>query len=312
VTGGCGFIGSSLVRALVREGASVRVLDDLSLGRREDIAGLGVEVIRADIRDGEAVAAAMRDVGPVIHLAAHTRVVASVQDPALDFDVNVRGTFTVLQAARRAGVETVIFASTGGAIMGEQEPPAHEEMVPRPVAPYGAGKLAGEAYCSAFAGAYGLRTVGLRFTNVYGPLSWHKGSVVAKVFRQVLAGEPIVIYGDGRQTRDFLYVGDVCRGIRLAVDYGGPGGEVFHLGSGRETSVAQLIDAIAAVVAPRRLRVTYEPARRGEVARSYASIAKATKVLGFTPEIDLEEGLMRTWEWFQEVWAAGLRPVPAE
>jgi UDP-glucose 4-epimerase len=312
ITGGCGFVGANLIRVLQPEAAHIRVLDDLSLGRREDLAGADVDLVQADIRDRDAVRRALRGIDRVVHLAAHTRVVESLEAPARNFEVNVAGTFALLEEVRRSEVTTFIFASTGGAIMGEQAPPVHEGMVPRPLAPYGASKLCGEAYCSAFAGSFGLRTVSLRFSNIYGPLSWHKGSVIARFFRQILAEQPLVIYGDGNQTRDFLYVEDLCQGIRLAGEYEGPGGEVFHVASGRECSLNELLAAMAATVAPHRLDVRHAPARAGEVSRNFASIAKATTVLGFAPKVELAEGLARTWRWFQNVWRSGHRPTPEE
>src|ERR1700761_4783444 len=223
VTGGCGFIGVNLIRQLKETGAAVRVLDHLSLGKREDVAPLGVELQVGDIRDTKTVAKACEGIETVVHLAGHTRVLESLSDPALNFEINAAGTFNVLEASRRAGVQKVIFASTGGAILGEQVQPVHEGMLPRPISPYGASKLAGEAYCSAFFGSYGLNTVALRFSNVYGPYSYHKGSVVAAFFRNLRQKEPIVIYGDGEQTRDFVYVGDLVKAILLADSTNTPG-----------------------------------------------------------------------------------------
>src|SRR5271157_5178303 len=168
VTGGCGFIGVNLVYRLVKRGARVRVLDNLSLGRREDIEPLGIDLQVGDIRDPATLVKVCQGVDMVVHLAAHTRVVESVLQPEMNFEINAIGTINVLRACRDAGVRKVIFASTGGALLCEQEPPVHEGMVPQPVSPYGASKLVGEAYCSAFFGSYGLNTVALRFSNVYG------------------------------------------------------------------------------------------------------------------------------------------------
>ena len=187
VTGGCGFIGVNLVTRLTGRGGRVRVLDNLSLGKREDIEPLGVDLQVGDIRDLAAVEKACKDVDVVVHLAGHTRVVESVTNPELNFEINAIGTMNVLRACRAAGVQKVIFASTGGAILGEQKPPVHEGMVPRPVSPYGASKLVGEAYCSAFYGSYGLNTVALRFSNVYGPWSYHKGDPQVQPVRSASA-----------------------------------------------------------------------------------------------------------------------------
>ena len=297
VTGGCGFIGVNLIPRLIEQGARVRVLDNLSLGRREDVEPLGVDLQIGDIRDRSALTAACRGVDVVVHLAAHTRVVESLTDPQINFDVNAIGTLNVLEACRVAGIPKMIFASTGGAILGEQTPPVHEGMVPRPISPYGASKLAGEAYCSAYAGAYGLKTVALRFSNVYGPFSYHKGSVVAQFFRNLLRGEPIVIYGDGEQTRDFLYVADLVDAILLA-DKAELAGEVFQIASGRETSVRALVDAMKAMLPDRTFDIRFEPARAGEILRNYANIEKARRMLGFDPTTRLDDGLPKTWQWF--------------
>lgn len=296
VTGGCGFIGGNLLRVLAARGVAVRVLDDLSMGRRED-AGQA-ELVVADIRDAAAVQQAMRDVDVVVHLAAHTRVIESIDDPLGSFDANVRGTLTVLEAVRRRdGIRRFILASTGGAILGDAEPPVHEDMPARPLSPYGASKLACEGYCSAYFGAYGVPTVALRFSNVYGPGSERKGSVVAAFLRAVAAGQPLVVYGDGRQTRDFLYVDDLCNAVVAAADRPCDG-QVFHIASGRETSIADLADAIRGVCG-HDVTIDRRPARTGEVRRNSARIDRARAVLGFEPAVELADGLARTWRWFQ-------------
>ncbi len=296
VTGGCGFIGANLLRLLAERGAVVRVLDDLSMGRREDAGD--AEVIVADVRDDAAVDAALCDVDVVVHLAAHTRVIESIAEPLVSFDVNVRGTLTVLEALRRrGGVHRFILASTGGAILGDVDPPVHEEMPARPLSPYGASKLACEGYCSAYFGAYGMPTVALRFSNVYGPGSDRKGSVVAAFLRRVAAAEPMIVYGDGRQTRDFLYVDDLCRAVVAAAERD-CAGQVFHVASGRETAIGDLVEAIRRVTGS-GVTVEHRPARAGEVRRNCARIDRARAVLGFEPSVEIEDGLARTWRWFQ-------------
>ena len=297
VTGGCGFIGVNLLARLNGQSRGVRVLDDLSLGKREDVAPFAVELQVGDIRDKAAVVKACQGMDVVVHLAAHTRVVDSVANPRLNFDSNVTGTMNVLEACREAGVKKMIFASTGGAILGEQEPPVHEGMVPRPVSAYGASKLAGEAYCSAFHGSYGLNTVALRFSNVYGPYSYHKGSAVAVFFKQLIQNEPITIYGDGKQTRDFLYVGDLVEAILLA-DKADTPGEYFQIASGRETSILTLLDTMKKIIPEAKFDIHHEPARGGEILRNYANIEKARRMLGYDPKTRLEDGLKKTWEWF--------------
>jgi UDP-glucose 4-epimerase len=297
VTGGCGFIGVNLVSRLVERGASVRVLDNLSLGKREDIEPLGIDLQVGDIRDLATMEKACQGMDIVVHLAAHTRVVESVSNPELNFEINAIGTMNVLRACRDARVKKLIFASTGGAILGEQEPPVHEGMVPRPVSPYGASKLVGEAYCSAFFGSFGLNTVALRFSNVYGPYSYHKGSVVAQFFKNLIQGEPLVIYGDGQQTRDFLYVNDLVDAILLA-DKSDTPGEVFQIASGRETSIQALLATMQGVLSDLTFDIRYELPRPGEILRNYASIEKARRMLGFDPKTRLDEGLRSTWQWF--------------
>ncbi len=300
VTGGAGFIGSNLIRCLAASSVRIRVLDNLSAGRREDLAGLDVEFLRGDIRDTEAVDRAVAGVRTVVHLAANTNVVESIKNPEINLDINVRGTFNLLQASVKHGVERFVFASTGGAIVGDVTPPVHEGMAPHPISPYGASKLAGEGYCSAFWGAYGLRTVSLRFSNIYGPFSYHKGSVIAKFLRGVQAGKPLTIYGDGRQTRDFLFVGDLCRGIVGALEAPVPFGQPIQLGSGRETSVNAMVNLMRQVVGNGTFPpVEFAPSRQGEVLRNFVSIARAEKYLGFSPPTDLLSGLQQTWDWFK-------------
>lgn len=248
ITGGAGFIGVNLVRALAMREARLRVLDNLSAGQAEDLAGQAVEFVHGDIRNKEDVARAMAGVRTVVHLAAHTGVVNSVEDPEFDLAVNLQGTINLLQEAVHNHVERFVFASTGGAIVGNATPPIHEEMAPRPISPYGASKLAAEGYCSAFWGSYGLKTVSLRFTNVYGPYSYHKGSVIAKFFRKILRSEEITIFGDGEQTRDFVYVGDLCEAIIATLVTELPFGQPIQLGTGEETSINGLVEILRQTV----------------------------------------------------------------
>ena len=254
------------------------------------------DVVEGDIRDAGALAAAVRGAEAVVHLAAHTGVVGSVEDPQHDSDINVSGTLNALLAARDGGASTFVFASSG-APLGSVDPPGHEKLAARPLSPYGASKLAGEGYCSAFAGSYGLAATALRFTNVYGPYSYHKGSVVALFMKQIMDGKPIVIYGDGGQTRDFLYIDDLC-GAVLAVVEQKPVGELFQLGTGTETSVAELVDHLIELFPDRKIDIRYEPARAGEIARSFSDISKARAGIGYNPVIGLADGLARTRDWF--------------
>lgn len=291
-------MGTNLIPALRQRSTSVRVLDNLSTGRKEDVAPLGVDLVVGDIRDEAAVGRAMKGVEAVVHLAADTRVIDSIEDPRKNFEANALGTLNLLLAARNNDVKKFVMASTGGAILGEKEPPVHEEMVARPLSPYGASKLAGEGYCSAFHGSYGLQTVALRFSNVYGPYSYLKASVVAAFYKRLLQGQPLVIYGNGNQTRDFLFSGDLVKAVLLALDKS-PGGEVFQIASGRETSVNELVAAVRETVPGNPFEVKYVPPRRGEVLRNFCDISKAKERLGYAPRTGLTAGLKETWEWFR-------------
>jgi len=298
VTGGAGFVGSNLVRHLLADGHNLKILDNFSTGRRENLVGLVLEIIEGDILDPDAVSHAVRDVEAVVHLAAHTGVIPSIERPAEDMRVNVVGTLNVLQACRDAGVQRFVFASSN-APMGKQKPPYQEGLVPRPLSPYGASKLAGEGYCSAFHGSYGLETVVLRFTNVYGPYSDHKTSVVAQFIRRLKNARPLLIYGDGQQTRDFFHVDDLSQAVRLALKTDGIGGELFQLGSGVETSINALSAMLLELTDNTDLGVEYAPPRPGEIIRNYSDLSHARAVLGYEPQISLADGLERMWHWFE-------------
>jgi UDP-glucose 4-epimerase len=230
----------------------------------------------------------------VVHLAADTRVVDSVRDPGHNFDTNVIGTFNLLEICRELGVRRIVAASTGG-ILGDVEPPVDEQMTPQPTSPYGASKVMLEGYLSAYSSSFALSSCSLRFSNIYGPRSLHKGSVVAHFFKQILAGEPLVVYGDGSQTRDYLYVGDLVEAIRAATDSDVQG--VYQLGSGKPTTLNQLLELMRTVTG-RELDVEYRGFRAGEVRDTWCRIDKARDGFGFHPTTGLEEGLRLTWEWF--------------
>jgi UDP-glucose 4-epimerase len=297
ITGGCGFVGTNLAHFLVPAGYDLRVLDDESMGHRSSLGDLPVDFIKGSITDPEAVAAALADVDAVVHLAADTRVMDSIDNPVKNFDSNVIGSFTLLQGMRAAGVKRIVAASTGGAILGEVPCPVHEEIMPRPLSPYGASKLAMEGYLSAFSGAYGFKSAALRFSNVYGPRSLHKGSVVALFFRQILAGEDLVVFGDGEQIRDYVYAIDLAKGITAALESEVDG--VFQLGTGIPTTLNQLIAEIREVIGPDYpFEVNYVDKRQGEIVNTYCDISKAQRTFGYEVPTRLREGLAETWEWF--------------
>jgi UDP-glucose 4-epimerase len=296
VTGGAGFIGSALCRALAAEGYGVRVVDDLSSGDPQNLEGTGAELRVGDVRDLAFVTEAARGGDVVFHLAAGAGVVESMHDPLTNFDQNARGTLTVLEAARRAEVPRLVFSSSN-APLGENAYPASEEKPVAPLSPYGASKATGEAYCSAFHGAYGMDAVVVRFSNAYGPRSAHKGNVIPLFIRRLRAGEELIVYGDGSQTRDFVFCEDLAAGLIAAARTPGVGGQIFQIASGVETTLARLLELLAETsgITP---RVRREPPRQGEIQRNYSLIDKARTVLGYSPHVELREGLQRTWDWF--------------
>ena len=296
VTGGAGFIGSALVRLLAESGYHVRVYDDLSTGRAENLEGTEAELVRGDVRDVEALGHAASGCEVVFHLAAGTGVVPSIEDPFADFDLNARGTLSALWASQKAGSARVVFSSSN-APLGAGAYPASEDKPTAPLSPYGASKAAGEAYCSAFHGAYGLEAVAVRFSNAYGPRSAHKGNVIPLFIRRLLADEELVVYGDGSQTRDFVFVTDLAEGLLRAAETADVGGEVFQLASGVETTVNALL-ALLADLSGRTPKIRHEPPRPGEILRNYSLVDKARERLGYEPAVRLEEGLRVTYEWF--------------
>jgi UDP-glucose 4-epimerase len=316
ITGGCGFIGTSLIAELLRlnQNCQIRVLDNLMTGTVKDLAEVAsfydgangnfhltagsVELVRGDIRDSALLQECAIGVDCIVHLAANTGVGPSVEDPRLDMESNVIGTFNALEAARLQGVKKFIFASSG-APAGEVEPPIHEELPPHPVSPYGASKLAGEGYCSSYYCTFGIDTVCLRFGNVYGPRSKKKSSVVAKFIRQALQGEPCVIYGDGTQTRDFLYIDDLVRAVILAIEKP-VGGETFQIATGMERTVGEVATIIAEALGRRgiAMRVEHDSPRLGDVMRNFSDTSKAARMLDWTPEMEVPDGIERTLNWF--------------
>jgi len=236
----------------------------------------------------------------IIHLAANTGVPVSVEKPRLDMECNVIGTFNMLEAARVDGVKRFVFASSG-APAGEVTPPIHEELPSHPVSPYGASKLAGEGYCSAFYKSFGVETVALRFSNVYGPGSTHKSSVVAKFIKQALAGEPLVIYGDGAQTRDFIYIDDLINALVLSAAGKGIGGETFQIATSRETTLDEITALMIKVFENKGVEkpeIEKTAPRLGDVKRNFSDTSKAKKILGWQSKWTLAEGLETTVAWF--------------
>ncbi|WP_444936941.1 NAD-dependent epimerase/dehydratase family protein [Microbulbifer sp. JMSA004] len=299
ITGGCGFIGSNLVKYLNTLSLydEILVLDNEVTGTTAALAGIPHKFIRGDVRNQRDVDEAVKHADAVIHLAADTRVINSINNPVYNFEVNVQGTVNLLEAMRRYEVRHLINASTGGAIIGEADPPVHELMPVNPASAYGASKAAAEAYCSAYSQSYGLSITCLRFSNVYGPLSLHKGSVIAAFIKNILKGQVCDVYGDGYQTRDFIFVGDLCQGIMKALEKRENG--VFQLGSGQPTSINEVISLLRDVSGCHEdLEIVNHPFRAGEVRHNYTDITKAKQYLGFRPEVSLRDGIQITWDYF--------------
>jgi UDP-glucose 4-epimerase len=299
VTGGAGLVGSSLVRLLVERGANVRVFDDLSIGRRAYLKGVPHELVVAPLADHDAVRGALAGVDGVVHLAARAGIPDSAVQPLETFAVNVAQFVALLDAARMAGIHRFVFASSNSAT-GDHKPPADETDLPHPVSPYGASKLAGEAYCQAYAATYGMAACSLRFSNAYGPRSLHKKSVVAAWMRAALAGEPVTLHGDGEQTRDFVYVDDLARAVHAALDAApdAVAGELFQVGTGRETTINELAVALERAVG-RPIDIVRGPARAGDIQRNVSRVDKARERLGYRAAVPLEEGLAQTVAWFR-------------
>lgn len=297
VTGGAGFVGSNLVRMALARGWQPIVLDDLSTGQFHYLEGLeGVRFHKGDILNRQLVRSLLDGCDVVVHLAAQTGVPDSMEDPMHSLRLNGEGTLGILQECVVAGVGSFILASTGGAILGDAPTPVHEGIVPKPVSPYGASKLTAEAFTHVYAQSFGLSTVSLRFSNVYGPRSDHKNNAVPNFIKALRRNASITIFGDGENTRDFLFVEDLVEVILSACEKR-LAGEAIHLGTGREISINELVKTLQKVSGV-AAKVRHEPARVGDVRRNYADISYARARLGFDPVTTLEEGLRQTWDWF--------------
>ncbi len=304
MTGGAGFIGSNLVEALVGTAARVRVLDDLSTGRAENLAGLeaDVEVVRADIRDLDACRRATDGVQVVFHEAALPSVQRSVNDPLRTHDINATGTLNMLLAARDAGVERVVYASSSSVYGKVETFPTPETIRPRPISPYGVSKLAGENYVYAFSSTFDLSTIALRYFNVFGPRQNPASEYAAVVPRFVTAaieGSPVTVFGDGEQLRDFTFVADVVAANLLAADAGPDAtGRSFNIARGEQHSVNELLAIVNGLFPADPLTVEHRPPRTGDVVRSQADIGLARELLGYQPAWSFEAGVRAATEWF--------------
>jgi UDP-glucose 4-epimerase len=298
VTGGAGFIGSHLVRALLARGTEVRVLDNFATGYRANLRGLddAVEIFEGDLRNYEEVHAAMRDIDLVFHQAALRSIPGSIQDPLTTSTVNVEGTLNVLVAARAEGVGRIVNASSSSVYGDGAESPRRESHMAAPLAPYAVSKLAAERYCVVFSKLYGLETISLRYFNVFGPgqdADSPDATVVPRFLRAVAAGKPVTVYGDGAQERDFTYIGDAVAANLAAAEAQGNSGAVVNVGTGQPCTINRLAELVGEAM-DKPVSRTHEPSRPGEVASSWAAVDTARELLGWSPRTDLATGLALT------------------
>jgi UDP-glucose 4-epimerase len=307
ITGGAGFIGSALARALLARGDRVRVIDNFFSGKRENLAEVAkdVELVEADIRDDGALARALGGVELVFHQAAIPSVPRSLADPVASHDANATGTLKVLAAAKRAGVRRVVYAASSSAYGDTPTLPKVETMRPMPLSPYAVSKLAGELYCQVYAGAFGLETVSLRYFNVFGPRQDPKSEYAAVIPRFVtaaLAGQGATVYGDGTQSRDFCFIDNTVEANLAAASAGGVSGQVFNVACGAATNLNEVVRLVGEIVG-HPVPITYAPGRVGDVKHSLADVTAARERLGYQGTISFADGLQRTVAWY----AAGRR-----
>ncbi len=303
VTGGTGFIGSNIVEALINQGESVRVLDNCATGKLSNLEGIinQIEFIQGDIRDLSVVREAVKDMDYVLHQAALPSVARSVDDPIATNEVNVTGTLNVLVAAKDEKVKRVVYASSSSVYGNSPVLPKREDMPANPISPYAISKYTGEQYCKVFYSLYDLETVVLRYFNVFGPRQSPNSQYAAAIpifIKAFLEGKPPTIFGDGTQSRDFTFIENVVRANLLACHVEEAAGEMFNIACGKRTTINDLARTIKNLL-DSSLEPIYGPARKGDVRHSLASIQKARDILGYEPEVDLQEGLRKTIEWFK-------------
>jgi UDP-N-acetylglucosamine/UDP-N-acetyl-alpha-D-glucosaminouronate 4-epimerase len=303
VTGGAGFIGSHIVRRLVEKGESVRIIDDFSTGKRENLFDVleRVDLIEGDIRNYRAAREAVDGVDVVLHQAALPSVPRSIKDPIATNEVNVTGTLNILQSARDARVQKVVIASSSSVYGDTPQLPKHERLVPNPLSPYAVSKLSGESYCRVFAQLYGLQTVALRYFNVFGPRqdpNSQYSAVIPKFISAMLKGQRPVIFGDGEQSRDFTYIDNVVTGNILAATMDFQGGLAMNCASHGRTTLNQLVGLINEIIG-KDLKPVYGDPRPGDIKHSFADIELFSKHTGYTPIVGMREGLKRTVDFYR-------------
>lgn len=311
VTGGAGFIGSHLVHALHDAGNEVTILDNFYTGRMDNLESLPVRIINGDVRSSSDLQAAIEGMEYVFHLAAIASVARSIKDPLSTHTVNVTGTLQLLQAARKAGVKRVVYASSSSVYGNNPALPKNENQTPAPASPYAVSKLAGEHYCQVFHQTVGLETACVRFFNVFGPRQDPESEYAAVIPRftdAILNGHPPVIYGDGKQSRDFTYVGNAVEAVILAAQVQAAAGQVFNVACGERRSLLELIEILEDLLAD-QVVPQFEPPRAGDVRHSLASISLAGRVLGYVPRVDFKEGMKQTTDWYRAQYAANSHVV---
>ncbi len=306
VTGGAGFIGCNLTRYLLDKGHSVVVLDDFSTGKRENLIGIEqkIELVEGDIRDRPTVDRALQGCAAIFHQAALGSVPRSVEDPVTSHDVNVNGTVTILEAARAAGVKRIVFAASSSAYGDQPESPKSETMVPAPVSPYAANKVACEAYMRGYAAVYGLETICLRYFNVFGPYQDPAGAYAAVIpafVSRLLRGQAPVVYGDGEQSRDFCFIENVCQANWLAVQAPAAvcDGRAVNIACHHSTTLNQILQQLRKLL-DCDIQATYQAPRLGDVKDSLADISLAKKSIDYAPTVFFEEGLTSAIDWYRE------------
>lgn len=309
VTGGAGFIGSHLVRALLARGDDVVVLDNFSTGKRENLDGLEVSIFEGDVRDGDSVQKALWGVDRVFHLAALASVARSIRDPVSTHTVNETGTLLVLENAKNAGVSRVVYAASSSAYGNIEQLPKRESAKPCPASPYAISKLTGEYYCQVYADTFKLQTACVRYFNVFGPRQDPESeyaAVIPRFITSALNGKAPVIYGDGTQSRDFTYVDNAVRATILAAESPLAVGRVINVACGERRTLLEVIEMLEDLVAD-RITPVFEPERPGDVKHSQADIGLARQLLGYEPVVGFREGLRETTEWFRGVYALELQ-----
>lgn len=310
VTGGAGFIGSHIVEALIKKGYRVRVLDNFSTGKKENIDDAikkcnpknSIEIIKGDLRDKNSVNKAVRGIDYIFHLGALTSVARSVEDASTTSEVNILGTLNILNSAKENGVKRIIYASSSSAYGDSPKLPKREDMESNPISPYAVSKLAGEDYCKVFTRIHGLETVILRYFNVFGPRQdpdSEYAAVIPRFIKKIIQNTRPVIYGDGKQTRDFTNVNNVVEANLKAMKKKGIAGEVFNIACGERISLNQLAKEIGKII-KKEVKPVYTEARKGDIRDSLADISKAERLLGYKPKIGFQKGLEATVRYFSQ------------